>query len=207
MTEDNRPWPPIIAAAHRSVWIRARDILLTTVMWLLLAVMLNKEFELFLGVYLERLGSGAWLYRLGLADFDPKLDWFVFVQHLVPYLVVAFVAVASLVTFAAHTLLRRRSALREEEPGSLSFDRQARHAALPPVAARAGIASDEADADLDQLPVVDGRSLLALLNGQDQDALAEARALRIAMVRVTPDGRYRIEPVPLALPEVETASS
>jgi hypothetical protein len=204
LTQDNRAWPPLVWAPHQPAWVRARDFLLTGAMWLLLAMMLNNEFELFLGVYLERLGSDAWLHRLGLLGFDPKLDWFAFGRHLLPYLFVVFVLVASLTTFAAHTLLRRQSALREAKPQSLSFDRQARHAALPPMAAGAGVASREGSANLDDRPVVDGRSLLAILNGQDKDALAKARAERIVMVRVMADGRYRIERAASAMPEVES---
>jgi hypothetical protein len=204
LTQHNSAWPPLVVAAHQPGWVRGRDFLLTGAMWLLLAVMLNNEFELFLGVYLERLGSDAWLHRLGLSGFDPKLDWLEFGRHLLPYLVVVFVLVASLTTFAAHTLLRRQSALRDTKPGSLSFDRQARHAAFPPMSVSAGVASTEGSAKLDEMPVVDSRSLLAMLNGQDQDALAEARALRIVMVRVMADGRYRIERAASALPEVES---
>jgi hypothetical protein len=201
MTQDEERWPPLIVATHQPFWVRGRDFLLTAAMWLLLAAMLNAEFELFLGVYLERLGFDALLYRLGLADFDPKLDWLAFGRHLLPYLIVVLVLIASLTTFAAHTLLRRHRALREAKPRPLSLARQARDAALLPMAVRADVVSNERRAGLGETPVVDGRSLLAMLNGQDKETLAEARALRIAMVDVTADGRYRIERAPEPLLE------
>lgn len=193
MRQDSKQWPPLIVAADRPRWIRTRDFLLTAAMWLLLAALLNAEFELFLGVYLERLGFDALFHRLGLADFDTKLDWLAFVRHLLPYLVVVFVLVASLTTFAAHTLLRRHRALRDAKPRPLSLIRQARDAALPPMVARAEVSASESPAGFDEMAVIDGRSLLAMLDSQDKDTLAKARALRIAMVDVTADGRYRIE--------------
>ncbi len=196
MTQDGKLWPPLIVATDQPGWVRARDFLLTGAMWMLLAAMLNNEFELFLGVYLERLGFDVLLHRLGLADFDPKLDWLAFGRHLLPYWIVIFVLVASLTTFAAHTLLRRHRALREAKPPPLSLARQARYAALPAMAARAGVAAREQRAGLNKMAVVDGRSLLAMLNGQEKDTLVEARALRIAMINVTVDGHYRIERAP-----------
>lgn len=206
MTQNNSPWPPLVVAARQPAWIRARDFLLTAAMWLLLAAMLNREFELFLDVYLERLGFEAVLNRLGLLNFGTKLDWFEFVEHLVPYLVVVFVLVASLTAFAVHTLRRRHRALRDAKPRPLSLARQARHAALPPMTAPAGVAPHGRRAGLGETALVDGQSLLAMLNGQDRDTLAEARALRIAVVNVTADGRYRIERPPEPVLEAEARS-
>lgn len=207
MTRNDRQWPPLVVATRKSAWIRGRDFVLTTAMWLLLLALLNNEFELFLGAYLKQLGLGALIVRLGLAEPDAKVDWLEFVRDLVPYLAVAFVLVASLTTFAAHTILRRQRALREAKPRPLSLARQAKHAALPPMAALVDVAASEQRAGLGGMSVIDGRSLLAMLNGQDKHTLAEARALRIAMVNVTADGHYRIERATESVQEGGAASS
>lgn len=193
MTQDKDPWPPLVVAAHRPAWIRVRDFVLTTAMWLLLAAMLNREFELFLDVYLERLGFGAALDRLGLLTFGSKRDWFDVAGHLTPYMFIVFMLVVSLATFAAYTLLRRYRALREAKPRPLSLAQQAREAALPPMVARVDVASGERGMGLDEVAVIDERRLLTMLHNVDRDTLATARALRIAMVGVTADGRYRVE--------------
>jgi hypothetical protein len=196
MTQNDGQWPPHVVAAHQPVWIRIRDFVLTTAMWLLLLALLNNEFELFLGVYLDQVGFGTLLARLGLADPDAKLGWMEFIEHLGPYLIVTLVLLLLLSMFAAYTVLRRRRALGEASPRPLSMARQARYAALTPMAVLDGVEPMPQRAGLGEMPIVDGRGLLAMLNGQDKDTLAEARTLRIAMVNVTADGLYRIERVP-----------
>lgn len=188
MTQNAQPWPPLIVAARQPAWIRWRDFALTMAMWLLLAAMLNQEFELFLGVYLEPLGLDALLHRLGVSDLDPKLEWLEFGRRLAPYLVVVFVLVTTLTTFTIHTLLRRRRSLGGASPRPLSLAREAREAALPPM-----VGSGARSMDIVDETIADASSVLAMLNGQDTAALVAARGLRIALVTVTADGHYRIE--------------
>ena len=52
------PWPPLIVASTTPTWVKARDVVLTLVMWVLFAIMLRTEFDLFFGRYLARLGLG-----------------------------------------------------------------------------------------------------------------------------------------------------
>jgi tetratricopeptide (TPR) repeat protein len=49
-----KPWPPLIVADHTPRWVRWRDFALTLMMWILFAIMLETEFELFVGPHLER---------------------------------------------------------------------------------------------------------------------------------------------------------
>ena len=65
-----------IVAETAPTWVRVRDFLLTFAMWLLFALMLETEFELFFGRYLEWLGWG---------DFDTDGHWEVFFERLRPY--------------------------------------------------------------------------------------------------------------------------
>lgn len=193
MKSGDGQWPPLIVAASRPAWIRGRDFVLTTVMWLLLAAMMSNELGLFLGIYLERLGFGAVLERLGFGDAGEKFDWLLIVGRLGPYLVVVLALVLSLSTFALHTVRRRRNALGMASPQPLSLASQAHQAALVPMMGGEDDVSRERQVGLDDAAVVDNRSLLAMLNEQDEAALAEARRLRIALINVTAEGHYRIE--------------
>ena len=104
MSSSNRPWPPLIVARHVSRIIKWRDILLTLMMWGFFAVLLDTEFELFLGNYLE---------QLGLGPFDTNANWPVFFARLMPFLLTAAILAGLLIIFGLRTL-RRRS--RSERP-------------------------------------------------------------------------------------------
>src|SRR5262249_46377186 len=58
MSDAAKPWPPLIVAKHTPRWVRWRDFALTLMMWILFAIMLETEFELFAGGHLERWGFG-----------------------------------------------------------------------------------------------------------------------------------------------------
>ena len=193
MTTNDIPWPPLIVADSQPAWIRIRDFVLTTLMWLLLAALMSNEVELFVGIYLERLGFGAVLERLGFGEAGEKFGWLQLVGRLGPYLVVVLALVLSLSTFALHTVRKRRNALGMASPRPLSLARQARHAGLAPILELGGSNPPERQVGLDDSAVIDSRSLLAMMNEQDEAALAEARRLRIALIHVTADGHYRIE--------------
>ena len=62
-SHSHETWPPLIVASTKPRWVWWRDFALTLAMWLVFAVMLETEFELFVGRYLE---------HLGLGDFDTK---------------------------------------------------------------------------------------------------------------------------------------
>jgi len=96
MTHDT--WPPLIVASDKPRWVWWRDFALTTAMWLLFAVMLETEFELFFGRHLERLGFG---------DFDTNANWPRFFERLRPYVylifgLMAFIAAAAVATVARY---------------------------------------------------------------------------------------------------------
>jgi hypothetical protein len=69
-------WPPLIVVSDKPRWVAWRDATLTLAMWVLLAIMLETEFELFFGRYLE---------KLGLGDFDTQAHWARFFRLLEPY--------------------------------------------------------------------------------------------------------------------------
>ena len=81
-------WPPLIVASDKPRWVTWRDFGLTLIMWVMFAIMLETEFELFFGRYLE---------NLGLGDFQTEANWDVFFQRLRPYvgLVIVLLVVAA----------------------------------------------------------------------------------------------------------------
>ena len=93
-------WPPLIVVSDKPRWVAWRDAALTVAMWILLAIMLETEFELFFGRYLERLGFG---------DFDTKAHWGRFFRLLEPYiwLIVALLALLAASTVATIHRVRR----------------------------------------------------------------------------------------------------
>jgi hypothetical protein len=119
-----RPWPPLIVAAHTPRWVKARDILLTLIMWILFAITLETEFELFFGHHLEQLGFG---------DFHTEPNWPVFFERLTPYLTITAVLGGLLVIASVRTLQRRRRSLLLPQPAPLPTVIQARHAGLDEV--------------------------------------------------------------------------
>ena len=190
MSQADLIWPPLIIA-NRSLWIRARDFVLTTVMWIVFIVMLEGEFGLVFGYYLDRLGVRAVFERIGISDLTEgsRLQ---FAKDLVPYLGMALILVISLGSFAIATIRRRREALQGPNAPSLSTAIEARHAQLSTMAGHVGetVAAERAGLDLE---AVDMRSLLIALNRLDDAALVDARKLRIANVHVMTDGHYRIQ--------------
>ena len=121
MTGSNRPWPPLIVARKTSRLVKWRDILLTAMMWVFFALLLDAEFELFLGDYLEHLGFGP---------FDTDADWLVFFGLLTPFLLMAAMLAGVLMIFGLRTLRRRSRALLLPQPAPLETADQARRAGL-----------------------------------------------------------------------------
>lgn len=193
MKHGNSQWPPLVYASRKSIWIRWRDFALTAGMWLIFAAMMNKEFELFFGSYLEAFGVGSLLFSLGIADLGMKLNWAEFVANLAPYVAVIIVLLAGLSTFSIHTLAKRYRSLRATDPAPLSLASQARDAALEPPTGRGGTKTGLLTVGLDDTAVVGVRDLLALMNSQEETTLVDVRSLRIAKVKVTADGHYQIE--------------
>jgi hypothetical protein len=198
--QGNRQWPPLVYASHKAAWIRWRDVALTMGMWLIFAAMLNKEFELFFGSYLQPLGLDPLFARLGIFDLGMKLNLMEFVVNLSPYFAVIVVLVAALSTFSVHTLMKRHRSLRSVGPSPLSLASQARDAALESRVADAGPEATHLNIGLGDAAPVDGPTLLALIHSQEEAALVDVRSLRIAIVRVTADGKYQIERAPEAGP-------
>ena len=121
MSSSNRPWPPLIVARHVPRFVKWRDILLTLMMWGFFAVLLDTEFKLFLGDYLE---------QLGLGPFDTSANWPVYLDRLMPFFLTAAVLAGLLIVFSLHTLRRRSRALLLPQPAPLEAADQAHRAGL-----------------------------------------------------------------------------
>jgi hypothetical protein len=121
MSDRERPWPPLIVATSTPAAIRWRDLLLTVVMWGLFFVVLESEFELYFGAYLEHWGFG---------DFDTDADWAEFFHLLLPYLEVSAVLIATLALVNALGVKRRRRSLSIEPPPPLTLAEEARRAGM-----------------------------------------------------------------------------
>jgi hypothetical protein len=121
MTGANRPWPPLVIADHVPRLVRWRDFLLTLLMWIAFAIMLETEFELFFGDHLE---------RLGLGNFDTEANWPIFFERLTPFLVTIVLLISLLVVASVLTLRRRRRALSLPSPDPLELVCEARRAGL-----------------------------------------------------------------------------
>jgi hypothetical protein len=121
MTGADRPWPPLIIADRVPRFIRWRDFLLTLLMWVLFAILLEKEFELFFGLHLE---------RLGLGDFDTEANWPIFFGRLTPFLATAGLLISLLVVASMLTLQRRQRALSLPVPIPLGQAEQCRRAGI-----------------------------------------------------------------------------
>lgn len=98
-------WPPLIVAHDKPRWLRWRDWAITLAMWAMFAIMLETEFELFLGRFLE---------RLGLGDFDSNAQWGRFFERLTPYvwlivILSAWLGVATVATVRRVALSRKRA--------------------------------------------------------------------------------------------------
>ena len=150
-------WPPLIVVSDKPRWVTWRDFALTLMMWIGFALMLETEFELFFGTYLE---------RLGLGDFQTEAHWDVFFVRLRPYIGLVGLLVFTLAITTVATLLRVRRALKLRPPPGLTPAEEAPRAGMTP------------------------------------EALVDARAQRLAVVYVEPDGRHRVEPrIPSAATE------
>jgi hypothetical protein len=121
MTGADRPWPPLIIADHVPRFIRWRDVLLTLLMWVVFAIMLETEFELFFGHHLE---------RLGLGDFDSKGNWPIFFERLTPFLATTMLLVSLLIVASMLTLRRRRRSLLLPIPAPLGLVEECHRAGI-----------------------------------------------------------------------------
>jgi hypothetical protein len=194
-----RSWPPLIVGVQRPRWVRLRDLLLTCIAWLALAILLNRELDLGLTVYLDAMGMESYTDDLRSAGFVSRdqgpLGWSYFSFALRPYVLVFLTLFAFLLTFTVHTIIRRTWALRAPSPPPLSFTLEARQAGLAAgIGDALGTREDRGAARLEAKSdqIVDGRTLLAMLNNQDELALGDIRKLRVTTVEVRPAGGYLI---------------
>ena len=118
-------WPPLIVASDKPRWVTWRDIALTMAMWIMFAIMLETEFELFFGRYLER-----W----GLGDFQTDGNWAIFFERLRPYIALILVMLVALVGSTFVTLHRVRRALLLHPPAPLALETEAPYAKMTPEA-------------------------------------------------------------------------
>jgi len=115
-------WPPLIVASEKPKAVWWRDLALTIVMWVLLAIMLEAEFELvFFGHYLKHI---AW------ADLHPEPDWPLFFERLRPFVYLIIALVTLLAAAAVATVVRYFRALRRRPPPPLPAATQARRARM-----------------------------------------------------------------------------
>ena len=143
------PWPPLIVASTKPTFVKVRDTALTLLMWLLFAILLETEFEMFFGHYLQ---------RLGLGDFDSEGRWPEFFQALRPFIQVALVLVSLLLVAGLLTLRRVARGRKLPQPAPLTAGDEARRV------------------------------------GMDEAELIAARELRVVVVHIDGDGKYRVEP-------------
>jgi len=114
-------WPPLIVASDKPTWVWWRDFALTVVMWLLFAIMLETEFELFFGHHLERLGWG---------DLDTNANWPRFFERLRPFVYLIITLLVFLAAAAVATVARYFLARRLPPPAPLAAAAQARRARM-----------------------------------------------------------------------------
>jgi poly-beta-1,6-N-acetyl-D-glucosamine biosynthesis protein PgaD len=120
MTGSSSPWPPLIVAKHVPRLVKWRDALLTLLMWGVFAVLLDIEFELFLGPHPQP----------GLSRFDTNAKWSVYFDRLMPFLLTAAILAGLLIIFSVRTLRRRSRALLLPQPAPLETADQAHRAGL-----------------------------------------------------------------------------
>jgi poly-beta-1,6-N-acetyl-D-glucosamine biosynthesis protein PgaD len=121
MNRPDRPWPPLIVAGHVPRGVKWRDALLTLMMWGGFLLLLDTEFELFLGPHLERLGFGP---------SNRDANWAYFFERLMPFLLTAAVLGGALIVFGVLTLRRGRRGLLLPPPPRLETVDEARRAGL-----------------------------------------------------------------------------
>ena len=120
MSSTNGLWPPLIIAKHVPRLVKWRDTLLTLMMWAFFTVLLDIEFELFLGHFLQP----------GLSRFDTDAKWPQFFDRLMPFLLMASILAGLLIIFSVRTLRRHSRALVLPKPAPLETADQAHHAGL-----------------------------------------------------------------------------
>ena len=118
---EQAPWPPLIVAGTKPTWVKVRDVALTLFMWVLFAIMLETEFELFFGRYLE---------RMGLGDFDTAGRWGEFFEALRPFVQVALVLVSLLLIAGLLTLRRVARGRVLPQPAPLAASDEARRVGM-----------------------------------------------------------------------------
>jgi hypothetical protein len=115
------PWPPLIVAGKKPTFIKVRDVALTLFMWLLFSIMLETEFELFFGHYLQRLGFG---------EFNTEGRWLEFFAALRPFVQVALLLVSLLLVAGLLTLRRVARGRTMPQPTPLAAGDEARHVGM-----------------------------------------------------------------------------
>ena len=118
-------WPPLIVASEKPLWVTWRDFGLTLAMWVMFAIMLETEFELFFGRYLA---------KLGLGDFQTEAHWDIFFQRLRTYIALVIVLLVALVGSTFATLHRVRRAILLHPPAPLPLETEAPYARMTPEA-------------------------------------------------------------------------
>lgn len=191
-SDREKPWPPLITEGVASVWINARDFVLTTLLWVLFVLMVGGDVGRVVAPWLDRLGIPIDVKGVGYADLGD--NWRYFLHSLAPFLAIALFLVIALVSFTIDTLNRRRRALRGPRPPPLPLGVEARHAELATIAGHKGSETQARRAELAQIDTVDARAMLVILSKLDQAALIDARNLQVTQVNVTKDGHYQILP-------------
>lgn len=191
-SSEEKPWPPLITEGVLSVWYYVRDVVLTTLMWLLFLLLMAGDIERVLAPWLVGLGIPINVRGIGYTDLAG--NWRYFLHALAPFLGIALLLVIALTSFAINTLNRRRRALRGPLPPPLPLVVEARHAELATIAGHKGAETEARRAELAQIDTADAPAILAILGKLDQAALSDARGLRVTQVHVTKSGHYQILP-------------
>ena len=118
---DAKPWPPLIVAHSKPRWVVWRDALFTLMMWVLFAILLETEFELFIS---------RQLVRLGLGDFRTDPNWAEHFERLAPFIAVAVILICLLMLASIFTRRRRRRGLLMPPPSLLSIADEARRVGM-----------------------------------------------------------------------------
>lgn len=115
----NGVWPPLIVATDKPRWLWWRDFALTVAMWTLFAGMLESEFGLFVGRYLD----DHWGFHI-----DTKPHWHRFFGLLEGYVWLIIMLLGFLAAATVATIHRTRNLLGHAPPPSLPTDEEARRA-------------------------------------------------------------------------------
>lgn len=115
----SKPWPPLIRA-ELPAWMKWRDALLTLMMWVLFAWLLQRQI------------------RLVSRTVEGRSDTVDFLTLLAPYAGVAVVLIGGLAVAATLTERRRQRALMLRPPAPLALAVQARRAGIDDASLTAG---------------------------------------------------------------------